>query len=172
MADNFYLNRTEIAAFIPDPRAQRRFDLMQKTVAGTQEAVEANIGDTQTIREATYITLSANAELPNERVFRWSSGLTTAIDENFITLSLTSAVPRATGGFQVTFVPEGDSSIALPLTGRLATTKNAETFENKTLATPLVTGLEDYADDAAASAGGVPINGLYRTGSSVKVRVS
>lgn len=32
--------------------------------------------------------------------------------------------------------------------------------------------LEDFADDAAAATGGVPVNGLYRTGSAVKVRVS
>lgn len=31
--------------------------------------------------------------------------------------------------------------------------------------------LTEYADDAAAAVGGIPINGLYRTGSAVKVRV-
>jgi hypothetical protein len=36
----------------------------------------------------------------------------------------------------------------------------------------LTQGLGDYADDAAAQAGGVPINGLYRTGSNVKIRVA
>lgn len=36
----------------------------------------------------------------------------------------------------------------------------------------LPSGLSDYADDAAASAGGVPIKGLYRTGSIVKIRVT
>jgi hypothetical protein len=32
--------------------------------------------------------------------------------------------------------------------------------------------LQDFADDTAAAAGGVEIGGLYRTGSTVKVRVS
>lgn len=32
--------------------------------------------------------------------------------------------------------------------------------------------LTDYADDAAAQAGGVAIGGLYRTASAVKVRVA
>lgn len=36
----------------------------------------------------------------------------------------------------------------------------------------LTQGLTDYADDAAASAGGVPVNGLYRTASAVKIRVT
>lgn len=30
----------------------------------------------------------------------------------------------------------------------------------------------DFADDAAAAAGGVPINGRYRTGSVPKVRIA
>lgn len=33
-------------------------------------------------------------------------------------------------------------------------------------------GLGDYADDSAAASGGVPVGGLYRTGSQVMVRVS
>lgn len=36
----------------------------------------------------------------------------------------------------------------------------------------LVQGLSEYADDAAAAAGGIPVGGLYRTGSVVKIRVS
>lgn len=32
--------------------------------------------------------------------------------------------------------------------------------------------LEDYADDTAAAAGGVPVGALYRTGSVIKVRVA
>lgn len=31
--------------------------------------------------------------------------------------------------------------------------------------------VENFADDTAASAGGVPIGGLYRTGATVKCRV-
>jgi hypothetical protein len=35
-----------------------------------------------------------------------------------------------------------------------------------------IEGLGDYADDAAAATGGVPVNGVYRTGSVLKIRVS
>lgn len=35
----------------------------------------------------------------------------------------------------------------------------------------IVGGLQDFADDTAAEAGGVPINGLYRNGSVVMIRV-
>lgn len=34
------------------------------------------------------------------------------------------------------------------------------------------TVLRDFANDAAAAAGGVVVNGLYRTGSIVKIRVT
>lgn len=33
-------------------------------------------------------------------------------------------------------------------------------------------GLQDYANDAAEATGGIPINGLYRNGSTVQIRVS
>ncbi len=35
-----------------------------------------------------------------------------------------------------------------------------------------IVALEEFTDDAAAATGGVPVNGLYRTASAVKVRVS
>jgi hypothetical protein len=35
-----------------------------------------------------------------------------------------------------------------------------------------VAGIPAYADDAAAAAGGVPVNGIYRTASALKIRVA
>lgn len=172
MADGYYLTRQEIAKFIPDARAQQRFDLMQRTVSDTDTAVTANLADTQSISQATYITLSSNAELPNERVLRWTSGLKVTTDDNFATISLTSDVPRSSGGYRITFTGEGDTSVGLPLTGKLATTDNTETLRNKTLDAPLFTGLAEYANDAAADAGGVPINGAYLTAGALKIRAA
>lgn len=36
----------------------------------------------------------------------------------------------------------------------------------------ITNGLQEYADDAAASVGGIPVGGLYRTASVVKIRVA
>jgi len=36
----------------------------------------------------------------------------------------------------------------------------------------LTNGLQEFADDAAAAVGGIPVNGLYRTASAVKIRVA
>lgn len=35
-----------------------------------------------------------------------------------------------------------------------------------------IVGLESFADDAAAATGGVPVGGLYRTASAIKIRVA
>lgn len=176
MTDGYFLDRAEIAKFIPDVRAQRRFDLMQKSVVETGAAITSNIEGTQTLRDATYITLSPNAELPNERVFRWGAGLRLTVDDSFATLTLSTDVPRSSGGYTLTFVGEGDSSVALPLEGRLATVANPETLENKTLSAPVLdeprlTGIGDYADDVAADAAGVPVGGVYHTTGTLKVRL-
>lgn len=173
----YYLTRGEISAFLPDARAQQRFDLMQRTVTETKDTVTTNVSDTKTIREAAYLTLSANAELPNERVFRWGAGLTLTIGNDTATLKLTTEVPRSSGGYTITLVGEGDSSVAVPLTGRLATTQNSETLENKTLvapslSAPKITGLGDYANDAAAAAAGIPVGGVYRTASALMIRAA
>lgn len=37
---------------------------------------------------------------------------------------------------------------------------------------PMFADLAHFADDAAAAAGDVPVGGLYRTGSAIKVRVA
>ncbi|MEW9855928.1 hypothetical protein [Novosphingobium sp. M1R2S20] len=168
----YFLTREEIAKVFPDSRSRQRFDLMQRAVGEAQEAVGANVGETQTLKEATYLTLSANTELTNERIFRWSNGLQLSVDANFATLGLTTEVPRSSGGFRITFVGEGDSTVAVPLNGRLATTSNPEHLENKVLVSPKLAGLGDYADDAAAAAAGVDIEGLYRTGSTLKIRAA
>ena len=54
----------------------------------------------------------------------------------------------------------------------LVSVSGTQTLTNKTLTTPLISGLADYADDAAAAGGSVPVGGLYRTASALKIRVS
>ena len=162
MESPYYLTRAEIAGFLPNPRAQQRFDLMQRTVSVTEGVVASNLSDTESIGQATYLTLSANAQLTNERIFRWSNGLTLNVDDNFATLSLTTDVPRTTGGFKVTFVCEGDSAVSVPLTGALATLANVETLSNKTLENPLLSGSNAEVDTAIRLA--PTIEGLLKQG--------
>lgn len=170
----FKLNRDEIARAFDTPRAVKAFERLQDTVAANDEAVAAALGPTGALNEATFVTLSPNAELPNERVLTFGSGLSFTLTATQITIRLSANVPTVTGGFRVQIVAGGDSTVAVPPTGILATTENAELFKNKTLAgaTTSITGLGDYVDDAAAAVGLVPVGGLYRTGSQLKVRVA
>lgn len=60
-----------------------------------------------------------------------------------------------------------------PLTGNANLDRWLNLLHKQVIA-PVVTvgALVNYADDAAAAAAGVPINGLYRNGSAVMVRVA
>lgn len=69
--------------------------------------------------------------------------------------------------------PELDSDLKTYLTGEFSKTKQADQTIREvirlldTTATPLVSA----ANDAAAAAAGVPLNGLYHTSGTVKVRL-
>lgn len=63
-----------------------------------------------------------------------------------------------TGDFEIFTTNSASSTLKLTITG-------AGIFI-------LSQGLQDFADDAAAAAGSIPIGGLYRTASVVKIRVS
>lgn len=66
-----------------------------------------------------------------------------------------------TGSFPAFFARGADTDIDIRLTPK----------GNGGLRMP-VANVRDFADDAAASAGGVPVGGFYRTSSAMKVRVS
>ena len=167
----FLLTREEIASFMPSPRAVRRFEELQRQVLDTTETVTAGVTTTDAIRDGTFVTLSANTELTNERVLALGAGLAFSLPAGQVVIVLTNAVPRSTGGFSVQFSPVGDCILSLPASGFLATRENAETLKNKVLDAPMFSGLGDYANDAAAAAGGVLVNGAYRNGSVLMVRV-
>jgi hypothetical protein len=166
----FFISRDVLHSVFQDPRVVRQFEDMQSRVADTSESTTANVADTEAIKDAAFVTLSANTGLSNERVLAVGAGLSLdTSDAGFVKLSTTVA---ATSGHDVQFSTIGPTVLALPATGIVATRENAETLKNKTLDAPKVSGLGDYADDTAASAGGVPVGGVYRNGSVVQVRVA
>lgn len=168
-----FLSRRDLDAnFKGDVRLLKAFEQQSQLVEANTQATAAVVAATDTLANATYVTLSANTELPNERVLQAGTGISLAVSGDAVVVRTSAIIPTINGGFAATFTVSGESNVALPLSGRLATTEGPETLTNKTLATPKVSGLGDYADDTAAAAGGVPVTGLYRTGSAVKVRVS
>lgn len=166
----FFISREDLSAAFPSQRAVKQFEDMQRRVAETEEATGAGVAATDTLAQGSFVTLSPNAELANEFVLTVGTGLRLVTGEGGVTLY--SDAPRVTGGHSLAFVVTGPTSVALPLSGVLATRGNAETLENKTLAAPKLAGLGNYADDAAAAAGGVPVGGVYRNASALMVRVA
>lgn len=148
------------------------FESQQKALADVQAATVQTVADTQALNDATFVTLSANAELPNERVLQIGEGLEMEIGADYVIIRTSNDTARVSGDFRVTLIATGDTAVAVPLTGTLATRENAELLANKTLAAPKFTGLVNAADDAAAAGAGVPVGGAYLTGSAFKVRVA
>jgi len=166
------IRREVLERVFGDRKSAQAFEAQQAALGVVSEGTTAALADTASLKEATFVTLSANAELPNEHVLSVGQGLSLIASGTGILLSLSLDAPRTSGGFRVTFVAEGDSTVAVPLTGILATRGNVETLGGKTLDRPSMIGLGDYADDTAAATGGIAVGGVYRTGSALKVRVA
>lgn len=164
----FFISRTALSNVFDDPMVVRQFETMQDRVANTEDSLTASVAETDALKDATFVTLSANAELPNERVLAAGDGISiSATSEGLVKIAAKVYADSA-----VKFTTIGSTALALPPVGTLATRSGQETFENKTLDAPSLSNLGDYSDDTAASAGGVPVGGVYRNGSAVQVRVS
>ncbi len=165
----YFIDRSELEQVF-SLRSARAFEELQRKVASNDEAVTAGVDATTALAEATFVTLSANDELPNERVLSVVSPLRIEADDEGVTLYSDS--PIINGGFPVVFSTSGPAALVLPLTGTLATLQNAETLKNKTLDAPKLSDLGNYADDTAAAVGGIAVGGVYRNGSVLMVRVA
>lgn len=158
--------------FKGDQRMIKAMEDQQASVIASAQGLQTTAQATDRIEAASVLVLAGNNTFTNERVLKLGKGLAGIDADGNLTLQTNDSVPTVTGNFRVTMTAAGDSQFLVPFSGTLATIANAETLSNKTLASPKVTGLVDYADDTAAAAGGVPIGGLYRTASAVKVRVT
>lgn len=166
---SFFISRPELERVF-NTRAARQFEDMQERVARSSETTTANVEATETLQQATYVTLSANTELSNEFVLSVGPGLRLETSTGSVTLY--SDAPTVEGGHPLTFAVAGPTALGLPVAGILVTRAGAETLSNKTLAEPKISDLGNYVDDVAAAAGGVPVTGVYRNGSVLMVRVT
>lgn len=167
----YFIARSELLGVGFSPKAARQFEEMQFDQAQIDDALRANVAGTERLSDASFVTLSPNAELPNERVLTLGDGLSFVLSDNEVKLETTGLV-RAYGGHTISFVAAGESEVLVPLVGTLATVANAETLDNKTLSAPKLSGLVNAADDTAAASAGVPVGGIYRNGSNLQVRVA
>jgi hypothetical protein len=146
MSDAYTISRADLApVFGNNPRVLAQFEALQRKVIEHEDTIGANVDATNALADATFVTLSANAELPNEYVFQVGEGL--SLDASGGVVALTLQAPVLTGGFKVYMAAAGNSTLALPLFGTLAV---EEWFPGP------------YADDAAAAADGVAVGECYR----------
>lgn len=168
--DTFLISRPALMEAFGDMRVVQQFEDMQLRVAQSDASVTANVEATERLENAAFVTLSENVELTNERVLALGDGL--SVDTSDPGLVRLSTSVYSSGGHEVQFSTVGETALVLPPTGTLATRNGTETLSNKTIDAPTLSGLGNYADDAAAAAGGVPVNGIYRDGSDLRIRVS
>lgn len=166
------LPRDLLAKALGNPRLVTAFEQQSQAITETQQQAGETLAATSALQDATFVTLSPNDTLTGERVLKVGPGLKIAITDDAVTISVNDEVPHVRGGFAALMTAQGPTSLVLPLSGTLATRAGDETLSNKTLSSASFIGLGDYADDTAAAAGGVPVGGVYRTASALKVRVA
>lgn len=153
--------------FGDDPRMLQAMEDQSRAVATNTDAVAATEG----LSNATVIVLSPDDGFTNARVLEIGEGIAVEITDTTITLS-TQNVAR-TQDHEVTLVPPADGiTLLLPAEGTLVSDAAPAILENKSLKAPTYQSIGNYADDAAAAAGGVIVGQGYRNGSVLMVRVT
>ncbi len=153
-----------------DVRAVRAFEQEAATNAETADRVASSVDATDALVDATVLVLSPNAVFNNERVLKLGEGLSARDDGTNLTIYADDRVPHNIGGFRVIMVSTQDTQLQLPTRGLLATVDQPETLARKTLNAPMAINIGEYANDAAAAAGGVPVDGIYTTAGALKLR--
>lgn len=147
---SFIIDRAVVQKlFDGNPRAVAQFEEFQRTVAENSEVTTAQVDATTALQDATFLTLSPNADLSNEYVLALGEGLRLVLEDGEAKLFIDAAL--ADSGHSIRFVTTGDTLLALPLTGFVAT---REWFPGP------------YADDAGAATGGVAVGECYRKGTT------
>lgn len=146
-------------AFGDNPRLITAFEEQALTVEKTAEATESTVGATEALQDATVLVLSPNGAFTNERVLKLGVGL--AFDLSVPGEATVKADGLArTRDYPVTFVAAGASTLFLPVEGTLLSREK------------IGDGLGNYASDAAAAGGGVPLGGLYHNAGVLHVRIA
>lgn len=167
------LNRKLLAEMYPgNQRVIMAMEAQAKAVDEATDGLSTQAQATEQIQDASVIVLAANGAFTNERVLELGQGLSGEDDGTKLVLRTSSKVPLVSGDFTLIFTLAGNTTVAVPLTGILATTANVETLANKTLAAPKLSGLGNYADDTAAATGGVPVGGIYHNSGALRVRLA
>lgn len=160
MSDTYTISRADLAPiFGNNPRVLAQFEALQRKVVEHEGTIGVNLAATTALADATFVTLSGNAELANEYVLQVGEGL--SLDASAGVLRLTMQAPVVSGGFRVRMVAAGDTTLALPVSGVVATRE----WFNAMAPGP-------YADDTAAATAGVAVGEVYRKGTKLAARMA
>jgi hypothetical protein len=87
MAD-FQMTRAEIQAHFKNPRFAMAYERLQRQMVTTSTASSLAVDATDRLADAAFVTLSANAELPNERVLQFGLGLEGIVGIGTVTIQV------------------------------------------------------------------------------------
>lgn len=149
------LNRADIARIIGkdpatgliDQKLILGFESLQKTAIGAAVQTALNVEATTALQDATVVTLSPNATLTRERILAVATDQLSITDNgpgDTVVLGLVYPV-KFTVAYSLAFNLLGDTSLDLPTTGRVPSSADGP-----------------YANDAAAAAADIPLDGIYR----------
>lgn len=128
------------------PKLRQAFEELFVDTASTAETASGAVAATGAIQNATVLTASPNAAFNNELVLQVLEGLNLELQDGAAILSLAYLIVTQ-GGFKLAFNLEADTSLDLPVSGRVVALDSSGA---------------SYADDAAAAAGGVEVGEIYR----------
>lgn len=150
-----------MSSVIPRYLLERHFGNDHRMIRAMEEqsiAVSSGVAATSALQDATVIVLSPNGDFTNERTLEVGAGIEMDITDDAVILRVADVVRSE--NYVVTMLPSDNTVLNLPASGTLVSTANdLALFGN-------------YASDAAAAAGGVPVGGIYRNGSALQVRVT
>jgi hypothetical protein len=156
--------------FKDDPRLISALESQSLAVEAAFDTATGTVSATEALQNATVITLSTNAVFTNEFILSEGDGTTLDIAEGSVSIAVDSTVAR-TNGQSVQFIAPGNVSLGLPNQGVLVSDDAPAVLYAKTIDAPIMTGIIDVALDSDAAAAGVPLGGIYRDGTALKIRV-
>ncbi|PYJ10822.1 MAG: hypothetical protein DMF06_05310 [Verrucomicrobia bacterium] len=154
-----------------DPRVLAAFEDQALTVQANSEALESTVAATTNLQDASVVTLSANEALTNEFRLVPGDGTELEVTAGLLKINCDDSVVRCEGG-AVRLMAPAPVTLFLPVEGELLSNTFPATVYNKVLDKPKLQGLANAASDAAASAAGVPVGGVYHNAGVLRVRLA
>jgi hypothetical protein len=146
-----------------DPRLVSAFEEQARTVVQNSNDILAS---TESLHDASVVTLSGNAAFANEFVLANGDGTRIEPAPGTVTIAVDDTVARAVGG-KVTFTAPGPVGLTLPSLGTLL----SDAVPGR-LFRPSIGGLVNASSDSAAATAGVPVGGVYHNGGDLRIRLT